>query len=438
MKRDLAVSRTCPGPLRRSGRRLAAAALAASLLPISALVPSFSSVAGAQQPSSDDLRAKAAKLAERREELQMQISEKDEEYNSARVKLTELEALAATTSKDLDTAQAEYAQVQAKLRSDVVKNFVTSSNGAGMAQGSDVNEALLRRTYIEVGSLRSEEISDQMRAASADLDARKQVVEDTTSQIQAEKKKAEQAKKSLESAETELAQQQKQVSADLEKAIKAEEEARRRAAEAAAREAARREAEREAAREAAAQAAANARASSAASSAGRSGGATSSNSGRVSSGSSARPSAAAAASGSSSSSGGGAYVAPPAPKPSYTPPPSPAGGSAVDFALSKQGSPYSWGAEGPNSFDCSGLIVWAFRQAGRGGLPHSSRSLYAMGTKISVSELRPGDLVAYGSPVHHIGIYIGNEQYVHAPHSGDVVKVSSIYRSNGAPRPVRI
>ena len=61
-----------------------------------------------------------------------------------------------------------------------------------------------------------------------------------------------------------------------------------------------------------------------------------------------------------------------------------------------------------------------------------------MGAKISVSSLVPGDLVAYGNPVHHIGIYIGNGQYVHAPHSGDVVKVSSIYRSNGSPRPVRI
>ena len=61
-----------------------------------------------------------------------------------------------------------------------------------------------------------------------------------------------------------------------------------------------------------------------------------------------------------------------------------------------------------------------------------------MGRRISVGELMPGDLVAYGSPVHHIGIYIGGGQYVHAPRTGDVVKVSSIYRFNGTPIAVRI
>ena len=61
-----------------------------------------------------------------------------------------------------------------------------------------------------------------------------------------------------------------------------------------------------------------------------------------------------------------------------------------------------------------------------------------MGRRISVGQLVPGDLVAYGSPVHHIGIYIGGGQYVHAPHTGDVVKVSSIYRGSGSPIALRI
>ena len=103
-----------------------------------------------------------------------------------------------------------------------------------------------------------------------------------------------------------------------------------------------------------------------------------------------------------------------------------------------RGTPYRWGGQSPGGFDCSGLVLWAYAQAGRGGLPHSPRMQVAMGRRISVGELVPGDLVAYGSPVHHIGIYIGGGQYVHAPRTGDVVKVASIYRSNGAPIAVRI
>ncbi|TFV86611.1 C40 family peptidase [Blastococcus sp. CT_GayMR16] len=97
----------------------------------------------------------------------------------------------------------------------------------------------------------------------------------------------------------------------------------------------------------------------------------------------------------------------------------------VDTALAQRGKPYVWAAAGPGSFDCSGLTAYAFRAAGI-GLPHSSRLQAQMGQGVSRSELQPGDLVAFYSPVSHIGIYIGNGQMVHAPTSGDVVKVSSI------------
>lgn len=104
-----------------------------------------------------------------------------------------------------------------------------------------------------------------------------------------------------------------------------------------------------------------------------------------------------------------------------------------------RGTPYRWGGETPGGgFDCSGLVLWAYAQAGRPGIPHSSRMQVSMGRRISVGELVPGDLVAYGSPVHHIGIYIGGGQYVHAPSTGDVVKTASIYRFNGTPIAVRI
>ena len=105
---------------------------------------------------------------------------------------------------------------------------------------------------------------------------------------------------------------------------------------------------------------------------------------------------------------------------------------AVDTALAQRGKPYLWAAAGPGSYDCSGLVQYAYAAAGI-DLPHSSRMQAGIGRSVSRSELQPGDLVAFYSPISHIGIYIGNNQMVHAPSSGDVVKISSIDRMGGSP-----
>jgi cell wall-associated NlpC family hydrolase len=98
---------------------------------------------------------------------------------------------------------------------------------------------------------------------------------------------------------------------------------------------------------------------------------------------------------------------------------------AVDTALAQRGKPYVWAAAGPGSFDCSGLTQFAYGAAGI-GLPHSAAMQSGMGQSVSRSQLRPGDLVFFYSPVSHVGMYIGNGQMVHAPTSGDVVKISNI------------
>ena len=98
---------------------------------------------------------------------------------------------------------------------------------------------------------------------------------------------------------------------------------------------------------------------------------------------------------------------------------------AIDTAMAQRGKPYVWAAGGPRAFDCSGLTQYAFAAAGL-TLPHSSRMQSQMGRSVSRSELQPGDLVFFYSPVSHVGIYIGGNQMVHAPTSGDVVKVASI------------
>ncbi|TFV74378.1 NlpC/P60 family protein [Blastococcus sp. CT_GayMR19] len=98
---------------------------------------------------------------------------------------------------------------------------------------------------------------------------------------------------------------------------------------------------------------------------------------------------------------------------------------AVDTALAQLGKPYVWGAAGPNGFDCSGLTQYAYGAAGI-GLPHSSRMQAGVGALVAHGDLQPGDLVFFYSPISHVGIYIGNGQMVHAPTSGDVVKVTDI------------
>jgi cell wall-associated NlpC family hydrolase len=102
-----------------------------------------------------------------------------------------------------------------------------------------------------------------------------------------------------------------------------------------------------------------------------------------------------------------------------------AGATAVNVAMAQQGKPYVWGAAGPDGFDCSGLVQYAYAAAGV-SLPHSSGSQAGMGTAVTRDQLQPGDIIAFYSPVSHVGIYIGNGQMVHAPTSGDVVKVASI------------
>jgi hypothetical protein len=99
---------------------------------------------------------------------------------------------------------------------------------------------------------------------------------------------------------------------------------------------------------------------------------------------------------------------------------------AARAALRMQGRPYVWGAAGPASFDCSGLVQWAYRAAGI-RLPKYTLDQFHAGTPVPRGQLRPGDLVFFYPPsMHHVGIYIGDGMMVHAPHTGDVVRVSPI------------
>ncbi len=105
----------------------------------------------------------------------------------------------------------------------------------------------------------------------------------------------------------------------------------------------------------------------------------------------------------------------------------------VNLAYAQLGKPYVWGAEGPNSFDCSGLMTYIFKNAGSINLPRTSSQQSNFGTTVSKSNLQPGDLIFSSTDgsggVSHVGVYVGNGEMIHAPKPGDVVKKSNINTS---------
>jgi len=111
--------------------------------------------------------------------------------------------------------------------------------------------------------------------------------------------------------------------------------------------------------------------------------------------------------------------------------PSAAAKTALNFACDQIGDAYLWAAAGPTRWDCSGLTMESYAAAGI-SLPHSSRLQAGYGTSVSTSNLQPGDLVFFHSPISHVGIYLGGGLMVHAPHSGTVVKVASLYETPSA------
>ncbi|WP_327048524.1 NlpC/P60 family protein [Microbispora sp. NBC_01189] len=118
------------------------------------------------------------------------------------------------------------------------------------------------------------------------------------------------------------------------------------------------------------------------------------------------------------------------------------GGEAAQWALKQIGKPYVWAAAGPSGFDCSGLTMRAWQRAGV-SLDHWTGTQWTSGRHVPLKELRSGDLLFYGrlsrSPgtIHHVGLYIGRGMMVHAPQTGDVVRIAPIWRHDlvGATRP---
>lgn len=98
--------------------------------------------------------------------------------------------------------------------------------------------------------------------------------------------------------------------------------------------------------------------------------------------------------------------------------------AVINVAKAQIGKPYVWGAAGPNSFDCSGLTSYAFSKGAGKNIGRTTYTQLNAGKRVSISQLQPGDLVFWGN--YHVGIYLGNNQYIHAPQPGQNVKIATI------------
>ena len=407
--------------------RAVAAACALALVSITAMVPASADPIG-------DKQRQVNQIADEIERLGDVAANLGEAYNGAVVKLQQAQADVAAAQTKLNDLERRLDTVRGAAAAFAVRAYMYADQTSGVASllaGTSVSDGSAQREgYNAVALGNSADVTDNMKALIQDADAQKAVLE----AAQARQTRFAQDTKTRQQAAqaAQAAQQQTLVKVKGELAAMVVQEQQRRAAAAAAQAAAekqRAEASLVAAAQQQAQAAAAARPTAAAVAAPRP------------QTPSFTPTTQPAANSDSGNGASPATTAAPAKKadpPAVdVPATSPGAATAVRAALSQLGVPYRFAAASPGvAFDCSGLTMWAWGQAGV-SLPHFAAAQYAMLPHVPRDELQPGDLVFFYSDLSHVGIYIGNGQFVHAPRTGDVVKISPLAGRNfvGAARP---
>ncbi len=376
---------------------LGAAVLLASALmaPVAAAQVLGSQVLGSQSLGS--LRAEASQLEARIQTLGLQEAALSERYDGARYALSLTESRLARARGDLRAALSAEGRARGVLRTEAVDAYVSGSGGSGGLQAlSSANESLLRAEYEETLASSQSDAMDSYEAASlAAATAGRLMLEQERLQaaglrsIAADRSKVQASADQLDQL---LASDKGRIGAMLAAEAAAQRAAAERAAQARLRQL------HAAAVAAAAAAATRATDAPVVTTSGSSGGS--------------------APGGGTGSSGPGA---------GFTPPPSSSAAAvAVAAAESRVGDPYVWGAAGPSSFDCSGLVMWAYEQAGI-QLPHFSGAQYADTVHIPMSDLQPGDLVFFSNPDIHVAMYVGNGMIVQAPYTGAYVEIVPMF-----------
>lgn len=369
-------------PLTRSRRRRGTSLGLAALLAAAALL---GTLPASGQSNVDDKREEARQVAARLDELTAEYAQLSDRANEARAELAEVQGRIRQAQARLDDTIAERDQRRVELADYAVGAYLGGPDNSALSvavDSRDQQEVPLRLGYLDTVTGNRAQLIDQLQATEEDVSIRVGELRENRDAAQELMDEVDAAAAEAQQAIDEQETLQSQIDAELEALIE-----QQRAEEAAARQAA---IEAEIAAEVA-----------------------------------AAPSAAAPAGDPAPTGGGTGGGTTPAPPPTPPPPASGAQG-AVAAAMSMQGVPYVWGGASPSQgFDCSGLVMWAWAQAGR-SLPHSSSAQYSVTRRISAAELQPGDLVFYYSPISHVAMYIGNGMIVHAPNSRSVVRTASM------------
>lgn len=361
-------------------RRAQRARLVVSAFALAALVAVGASMplrAGASP--IDDKRAEAARVADQVAQLDGQYDELQERFRGAQIRLDDINEQVDGINRDLTATERELGVANQRLVDrvrTVYQSGAANTRLINLAEAGSVTRFLDRMETIQRVSGQDADILSEIRRLRAQIAKKRaqlKAVRSEQRQVVADRRSAKNAMASR------LAKRQRvldSVNAEVRQMVAAE-QARRAAAAAAAAQASR----------------------AAAAAASRS----------------------AAAPAPSSSDVGTALSAPSVP----APPASGGAASAASIAMGQIGVPYKWGGASPSEgFDCSGLVMWAFGQVGI-SLPHSTYADWNVGTHVSRDQLQTGDLVFF-SGLGHMGIYVGGGSFVHAPHTGDFVKVSSL------------
>ncbi len=380
-----------------------AARIAAVLAGVVALaVP----VGQASADSIQDKQRQASQLAARIEQLQNEAERLAEDYNQAVEDLAKADEEVASAKARLTQQEGELSTLRSRMSVFALKSYVFADQSASVAALLDdaalSGQAAGRDGYTALAMGANVDLTDSLNATRddtatqrANLEAKQRYQQQLT-EVVAEKRV------SVDEAGDAAAAALVDVKGDLAEMVAAEQQ--RKIAEAA------RQQQEEIRRQQAAAAAA-----------------------------AARPAAASAPAARPSPGGGGA-AAPAAPRAAApparaVPPPSPGAAGAVAAAMSQVGVGYRYASSVPGvAFDCSGLTSWAWGRAGV-GLPRNSRAQYAATPHVPIEQIQPGDLVFSGSPIHHVGIYVGGGQMVHASQPGVGVVVSPIRNVVGVGRP---
>lgn len=369
--------------------------------------------AGAQETESEDLseeieatRADAAELADEIEAIGRRASVVLEEYHQAQASLAEADSALFETRRRVAAVEERIDDMTGSMQDRVVAMYQggAAPNPMSFLDASDAVEFGSRAHYADAVATADRTIIDRLEAQRADLAAERERLEAQRAEVAARAAALEERRTEVEAAMSERESALASAEGDLADLV-AEEQRRRAEAEAArAREEARRRAEEEARRRAA------------------------------TSTTQAPTTTVPGVEGDDVVSETPETIETEAP--ADLPPVHPRAAEAVAAAKSKLGTPYQWGGNGPDSYDCSGLTKYAWSSVGV-QIPRSSRTQMAALPSVPLEHIQPGDLLFFGSPVHHVGIYAGDGQMVNAPYTGSHVRMDSIWRSDfaGAGRP---